>query len=152
MRQRSGLRLTSLMDILVVLLLFLLKSFVVDGEAMVPPPGLELPESTSRDPLRVSLVVAINDDAILVGDRQVATVGEALAGESMTIQPLAAELETVWAQLDDIAKHKGKGSAEARLVTIQGDRDIEFRVLQRVMYTLQSRGFEDIAFAVIERS
>ena len=40
MQVTGRLRLTSMMDILVVLLLFLLKSFVVEGEAMTPPAGL----------------------------------------------------------------------------------------------------------------
>ena len=34
------LRLTSMMDILTVLLLFLLKSFVVEGEVVTPAPGV----------------------------------------------------------------------------------------------------------------
>ena len=41
------LRLTSMMDILTVLLLFLLKSFVVEGEVVTPVPGVELPSSSA---------------------------------------------------------------------------------------------------------
>ncbi len=42
------LQLTSMMDILTVLLLFLLKSFVVEGEVITPVPGVDLPESSSE--------------------------------------------------------------------------------------------------------
>ena len=72
---KAVLRLTSMMDIFTSLLLFLLKSFVVDGEAVTPVPGVDLPESRSQDAAQPALVVAVFDDAILVGDEMVASVG-----------------------------------------------------------------------------
>ncbi|MCK4774074.1 MAG: biopolymer transporter ExbD, partial [Candidatus Krumholzibacteria bacterium] len=55
----TPLRLTSMMDILTVLLLFLLKSFVVEGEVMTPIPGVDLPESSSDTTPRAAVVIAI---------------------------------------------------------------------------------------------
>lgn len=146
------LKLTSMMDILTVLLLFLLKSFVVDGEAMVPPAGLELPESTADSKVRASIVVAINDDTILVGDEAVASVSESLADPSPVIEPLAAYFDATWRKLDDIARLKGQAESDARTVTIQGDRDMEYRVLEKVMFTLAESGFEDVSLAVIKKA
>jgi biopolymer transport protein ExbD len=150
--QPTGLRLTSMMDILTTLLLFVLKSFVAGGEATVPPPGLTLPRSTAEDPMQTSLVIAIEHDAILVGNEEIASLEEVKASPQMTIAPLEARLKTVWEQLDAIAAASGAAQADARVVTIQGDRDIEYRVLQKVMYTLNRNGFEDIALAVLKRS
>ena len=56
------LRLTSLIDIMVVLVFFLLKSFMVGGEAQTAAPGLSLPNSTSSAPPKQTLVVAVYDD------------------------------------------------------------------------------------------
>src|SRR5262249_60088625 len=65
--QGSGsVNLISMMDILTVLLLFLLKSYV-SGEVMVPPPGVRLPNSTADQSPQSSLVVAIDDNQILIG-------------------------------------------------------------------------------------
>jgi len=146
------LRMTSMMDILTTLLLFVLKAFVSGGEVSVPPPGLELPASTAENAMVSSLVVAIDDDDILVGGERVASVSEVAGSDDMLIEPMAAKLDDVWQQLDDIAQHQGSAEAQARTVTIQGDREIEFRVLQRVMYTLGQSGFEDIALAVIKNT
>ena len=33
-------------------------------------------------------------------------------------------------------------------MTIQGDRDLEFRLLERVMYTCGAAGFDEMALAV----
>ena len=75
----GSLKLTSMMDILTVLLLFLLKSFVVEGEVITPAPGVSLPESTSDTSPESSVVVAILDDRIMLDGRQVAQVASAVA-------------------------------------------------------------------------
>ena len=148
----GALRMTSMMDILTTLLLFVLKAFVAGGEVATPPPGLELPASTAENAMVASLVVAIDDDDILVAGERVASVSEVAGSDALLIEPMAAKLDGVWQQLDAIAQHQGSAEAQARTVTIQGDRNIEFRVLQRVMYTLGQSGFEDIALAVVKNT
>lgn len=147
----GGLRLTSLMDILTTLLLFVLMSFVAGGDAQVPPPGLQLPTSTAEDEMPSSLVVAIDDDAILVGSERIASVDAVVADAGLVIEPLAARLREARHTMDEIAARRGE-PVGGRSATIQGDRDIEFRVLQKVMFTLQQNGFERIALAVVRES
>ena len=144
--------LTSLMDILTCLLYFVLKSFVAGGEATVPPPGLELPKSTAEQPMVTSLVIAIDKEAILVGSERVVSVHDALASDRMSIEPLADRLRAAREQMHEIAILRGGADTVTRVVTIQGDEDIEFRVLQKVMYTLNEGGFQDIALAVIKKA
>jgi biopolymer transport protein ExbD len=143
---------TSMMDILVVLLLFLLKSFVVGGEIVNPPPGLELPQSTAEMPPEESLVIAIDEDAISVGSEKVISIEETVKAEGLIIAPLSERLQLVREQRDEIATLQGLEYVEEELVTIQGDREIEFRVLQKVMYTLSENGYDNVALAVIRTS
>jgi biopolymer transport protein ExbD len=56
------------------------------------------------------------------------------------------------ALMDDLAQKKGEKRQVSRLATIQGDAGIEFRVLQKVMYTLDRNGFPDIALAVLKKA
>jgi biopolymer transport protein ExbD len=151
-RGHSGLSLTSLMDILTCLLFFVLKSFVAGGESTVPPPGLTLPSSSAERAQATSLVVAIQKDAIYVGGERVASVAEAEASPQMLIAPLAERVKAARAQMDEIALQRGKRPEASHLVTIQGDSDIEFRVLQKVMFTLDQGGFPDIALAVLKKA
>lgn len=143
----SELRLTSMMDILTTLLLFVLKSFVVSGE-VVPPPGLELPTSSATEQPQSSLVVAIDDDVILLGDERIATVEEVTRSSQMLIPALDARLEAVRKQREGLATLRGDEFVEEQVVTIQGDRKIEFQVLHKVMYTLHYNGLQNIALAV----
>ena len=146
----GSVNLISMMDVLTVLLLFLLKSYVAGGEVMVPPPGISLPASTAEQPPQSSLVVAIDNDEIVVGTDRVTSVAEALRG-NLEIQPLTERLMLERQQQDEIAKLRGE-TVKTRTATIQGDRNIEFRVLQRVMYTLNRNGYESVALAVIAKS
>lgn len=140
-----------MMDILTVLLLFLLKSFVVDAGVINPPPGVELPKSTSRDTPETALVVAISDDAILVGNRPVTTVADALLGDDLLIRALETALTEELEQMDDIAVRQGEAAGGGQ-ITIQGDRNMEFQLLQRVMYTCGFAGFDEMSLAVIQES
>jgi biopolymer transport protein ExbD len=148
----GSVNLISMMDILTVLLLFLLKSYVAGGEVMVPPTGITLPSSSADQPPPTSLVVAIDDDEILVGSERVATLAEALGEPGMEIAPLTSHLRAVQEQQDQIARMRGGEPSQHRVATIQGDRNIEFRVLQKVMYTLGQNGYENIALAVLQKS
>ena len=148
----SGLSLTSLMDILTCLLFFVLKSFVAGGESTVPPPGLTLPSSTADNAQTTSLVVAVEKDAIYVSGERIASVYEVLSDADLVIAPLAARAEAARSQMNALAAQRGVAPAKSHLVTIQGDSDIEFRVLRKVMYTLDRSGFPDIALAVLKKA
>jgi biopolymer transport protein ExbD len=148
----GGLTLTSMMDILTTLLFFVLKSYVSGGEVTVPPPGVTLPRSTAEADMRTSVVVAIDKDAIILGGETIASVKETAKSEELLIAPLAARLTEARQQMDDLDRQRGKEQARTRLATIQGDTEVEFRVLQKVMYTLDRNGFPDIALAVLKKA
>jgi biopolymer transport protein ExbD len=148
----GGLTLTSMMDILTTLLFFVLKSYVSGGEVTVPPPGVTLPRSTAEADMRSSVVVAIDHDSIILGGETIASVKEAAESPELLIAPLADKLAEARAQMDDLDRRKGKAETGVRLATIQGDTEVEFRVLQKVMYTLDRNGFPDIALAVLKKA
>jgi len=148
----TPLRLTSMMDILTVLLLFLLKSFVVEGEAITPVPGVALPESSSDTTPQATIVIAIFDNTVMMDGEAVASVSDAVASSNLLIESLALRLDDARATVVDIARRRGGGEEFQGTVTIQGDRDIDFAILQRVMYTCTASGYEEISLAVIGTS
>jgi biopolymer transport protein ExbD len=141
------------MDILTVLVLFLLKSFVMEGEAVTPVPGVALPESSSKTPPRASIVIAIFHDSVMLNGEEVATVSKSVGSGDMLITPLAKRLDETREQATEIARLRGgKDAAFDGKVSIQGDRDINFAILQRVMYTCSASGYDHISLAVIGNS
>jgi len=148
----TPLRLTSMMDILTVLLLFLLKGFVVEGEALTPVPGVDLPESSSDATPRASIVIAIFDDAVLMDGEAVVTISAAVATNDLFIDALGARLDAARETVTEIARRRGSEEEFEGNVSIQGDREIDFSILQRVMYTCSMSGYENISLAVIGTS
>jgi biopolymer transport protein ExbD len=141
------------MDILTVLVLFLLKSFVMEGEAVTPVPGVALPQSSSKTPPRASIVIAIFHDSVMLNGEEVATVSKSITSGELLITPLAKRLDETREQATEIARLRGgKDTSFDGKVSIQGDRDINFAILQRVMYTCSASGYDHISLAVIGNS
>ena len=151
LKGQSNVNLISMMDILTVLLLFLLKSYVAEGEVMVPAKGLKLPVSTAEQTPKASLIVAIDGDAIRVGPDKIASASAAMASDDPVIEELAAKLQELRANPDQIAP-AATAAVDPRLVTIQGDKDIEYRLLRKVMFTLSRNGFENVSLAVLRNT
>lgn len=151
-RGQGQITMTSLMDILTTLLLFVLKSFVVEGEAVTPVPGVTLPESTSHASAQSAVVIAIFDDVVMMDGEVVATVSKSSRSRDLLIDALADRLDESRRQSIEIAKMRGDTEEFVGRVSIQGDRDIHFAIIQRVMFTCSQSGFENIALAVIESS
>ena len=149
---QSPLRLTSLMDILATLLLFLLKTYVAGGEVITPAPGVHLPASTSVTNPASSVVVAVFGGTIMIDGKVVATLPEAGGRGDLLIPDLADQLALNLQQGQAIADRRGDTESYTPKVAIQGDREIPFAVLQRVMYTCNHSGYGDIALAVLGAS
>ena len=143
---------TSLMDILTCLLLFVLKSVVLEGEVISPVPGVDLPQSTSNHSPHSSIAIAIFDDVVMMDGEVVASVSKAKKSNALLITPLANRLDAAYEKSVEIAKLRGEEEDFRGKVAIQGDRDIDFAILQRVMYTCSHSGFEEISLAVLEKS
>ena len=88
---------------------------------------------------------------VLVGEELVVTTESIRAETGYLIPELEARLLQIQLKSLKIAKAKGHTTLDPR-ATIQGDKDMEFAILQKVMYTLSETGFKDISLAVIKKS
>ncbi len=139
-RKATVLTVTSLVDILSILLIFLLLSFSPEGALLHAAQDLELPESTSNERvMETDRVIAVTANGVSVGPKMVATF-ENWKGE-LLIPGLAQELGDV------------VGTDESsRRVLIQGDRLVPFDMLYAVLFTSHQAGYSNLALAAYERS
>ncbi len=70
----------------------------------------------------------------------------------MRIAGLDASLAAAREQMEALAILKGDSAPFNGKVTIQGDRKLEFRLLQKVMATCSAQGFDQLSLAVIRDS
>jgi biopolymer transport protein ExbD len=136
------LQLTSLVDMMTILLIFLLKSFSMDGEVLTPAADLALPGSTSDERVAPMVNVAVTRTGVLLDGRSLLTLDElaSLPSEAATIGILETELTK-------LAAITGDADGD-RALTIQCDKNLDFALLKRVMRTCSVAGFDDFALLV----
>ena len=135
--------LVSLIDVFTILIFFLLSN---SGgvETLPSPKAVHLPESVAEKAPRETVIVVVSGTEILVGGRKIASVAEVMATEGDLIAPLKAELEQQ-ASRQVIRK---ENEADAKRLTIMGDKDIPYRLLRKIMFTGARANFADVSFAV----
>ncbi|MCU0774096.1 MAG: biopolymer transporter ExbD [Ideonella sp.] len=145
-RNQSALdmNLVALIDIFTILIFFLLSS-AAGVEILTNSKAVKLPESISQKAPVETVVVTVTASEIVVDGRLVARVDEALATDGDLIAPLKAELDLLQANRKVIREDN---AAQARAVTIMGDKDIPYRLLRKVMYTAAQANYSDVSFAV----
>lgn len=129
-------QLTSLVDMMVILLVFLLQTFSVQGQLVTPSRNLRLPPSSATAPAEPMRTVTVTTGGLGVDGRQVATLA-AIAAEpdSLLIAPLA------------VALRDAPGGAGP--VTVQCDRRLDFALLKRVLYTCNQAGYVGLSLLVL---
>ena len=136
--------LVSLIDVFTILIFFLLSS-ASGVELLSSPKSVKLPVSTADKSPKETIVVVVSAEDILVEGRKVATVAEAMATKGDLVEPLKAELDLLTTNRQAI---RAENQAQAKAVTIMGDKDIPYSLLRKVMYTSARANFSDVAFAV----
>lgn len=146
----AELNLTSLVDIFTIILLFLLKSYSAEPEILVPNPKLKLPISTASEAPVMKLIVQISSDDIIVEGENIVRVVDALETEETLIKPLLEALNRSTEMTEFIAKSNPLIKFTGDVI-IQGDKEIPFILLEKVMYTCGQAGYGNISLAVISR-
>lgn len=150
-------QITSMVDMFVILLVFLLKSYSTSPVNITPKDGLRLPESSAiTDPVDVvKLIVA--EDGVFVEDKKVMELvkGRVPAGAMDANDP--SFLKSLYEALDERAKHaqeisKVNDSFEFDgKILMQADRELSYEILQKVMYTSMMAGYADVKLAVAQK-
>jgi biopolymer transport protein ExbD len=144
---KGGLHLVSLMDIFTILVFFLLvNSSTV--EQLPSTKAVKLPESSSERLPEETLLILVNNDDVIVQGRRVAKASEIIASEDNIIPSLKQELEFQLQQRIGIAATPDDPGA----VTIMGDKQIPYKLLKRILYTLSESNYKNISLAVVKKS
>jgi biopolymer transport protein ExbD len=148
-KREARLMLVSLIDTFVILVVFLFQNFSAEGDIMSIAPDLTLPEARIDNKPTQSVIVAVTTKSIVVEGKRVADSDEALMDPDLVIDGLyeemvrIADLKRAIAELDETKEFRGE-------VIIQGDKQITFELLKRVMYTCGRAEYGEISLAVLK--
>ena len=164
----AGLNITSMMDMMTIILVFLLKSYSTQDISVAPSEDLELPVSTVKKAPEMAVNVVVSKKNIVVDGVPLAFSLEKAPdpdnpGQSkLQIPEDQRNGQLIDALLDelskkaDTAKNIGaqSGSAEHEFkgrLLIQCDKKLPFEILRQVMYTAGQAQFSEFKFVVYKQ-
>ena len=159
------LTLTSMIDIMVVVLVFLLKSYATSMNAYSEVPGIKLPESMGKKAPQDALSLVIKPEAIVFEHQRVVEFKKSpnsisnqepkyqfqqndLSEGGLKIIPLYEALIQKKEQSEIIqARYEGTEKTNQKLrfdgvLAIQADKKIQYNTLRKIMYTAGDAGYE----------
>jgi len=143
------LNLTSMMDMFTIILVFLLKTYSTDGMLIQPSEYLTLPSSSIEKSPEVALDLVISKEWVMVNHEPVEKVDNILANNSLIIETLKEKL-SIYAReakrMEELYGTKFSGK-----VTIQGDREIPYKLLVKVMATCGKSEFPNMRLVVYKK-
>jgi biopolymer transport protein ExbD len=140
-------QLTSLVDVLSVLLIYLLQSFSTEGEIITTTKDMILPESSAQKKPELNVTITVNNHSILAESKLVANVDEVISSDDIVIPQLFEWLKQRREMTEKIAMYSSKAKFTGN-VTIVGDKRIHFSLLKKIMYTCGQQGYNNFALAV----
>jgi biopolymer transport protein ExbD len=144
-RDREGVDvdITSLLDILTILLVFLLKSYNASDLKLDLQKGLEMADSTAKEMTRFAPVVQVNkEQKVFVNNKEIGRV------------PASGEMKALTDFLKNEKKKTEANNAmkkqqyNAELVNLVFDKDMDYGIVQRVMNDSALAGYSQFKFVV----
>lgn len=163
--QLSGLMLTSMVDVMAMLVVFLLMNYNDLQVQIKESDDLRLPESTAQANPETAVNIVVTTQAIYAEEKKVAeltdfAVPAALreSAGSYLIVPLANELKGMAEKAKAIINQSKKeedialrGQPFEGTAIIQADRNIPFSLLRDVMYSAGQAEFSNFRFLVLRK-
>lgn len=144
--ESTGMMLTSLMDIFIVLVLYLLVN-QSDGVNIEPPSRVVLPDSAVDTMPRPSIMVVLSEQDVKIQGESVVSMAEVKASNQPEIEPIRQAIVRIKTE----AEQKKNQAGVATEVTIVADRGVPYKVLKKVMLSSSNAGYGKISFAVNQK-
>lgn len=133
----ARLQLTSLVDMMVILVVFLLMSFSVEGQLITPAEGLELSPSTSDQPVVAGLVIEVGPQEVRLAGRTVQPTASLAIDNAEALKPLLDALSAM------------ELPVASTPVLLQVDRRVPYSSLSKVLGTCSGAGWANLSLVVL---
>lgn len=144
-REPVDVDITSLLDILTILLVFLLKSYNASDLKLDLQKNLEMADSDARAMTRYAPVIQINKEArVFLNNKE---IGRLPASGEMPVLTEALKKAKAGIEADN-SKKAANQQTNTELVNLIFDRDMDYAVVQRVMHGSALAGYSQFKFIV----
>jgi biopolymer transport protein ExbD len=143
----ADLNLVAYIDMMTMLVIFLLMSFSATGEILFVQKNITLPDAQNWSDLERAPVIGVTKDVVTLDGRQVAT-GEDLMKDSATGDMKITELHDELVTAKNNYKLLHPSEDFKGVCIIQSDKNVEFKMLRKVMFSAAAAGYQNVNFAV----
>lgn len=145
------LNITSMLDMFTILIIFLLKSYSAEGIILTIPADLNLPQSTTQSTPEPGLIVEVSNDTLVVDGKVLdVDLAEIENSDQLLVSSLYEHLMAKTSQYEEISELNPNAGFTGRLI-LEGDRNISFRLLKKILYTCGQAGFINQSLAVFQK-
>lgn len=145
------LNLTSMIDIFVLMVVFLIQQFSADGDLLFMTDKIKMPEAANYEQIERAPVIQVSREDISIEGAMVAQVDDVAREELWNIQPLEEKLRDQKKAFDVLRQAGASGEFKGD-INIQADKQVPFKIIKKVMYSANQAGYFNINFAVIAGS
>jgi len=143
---------TSLLDVLVILLVFLLKSYSSSGFLANIPKGVNLPNSESQSINNPGIVVQASKTRIWVDDKIIIDASKSSliydhGGRRLTA--LFDELQRKKEKIKEIHKTAKNAKPFSGSINLVLDKEIKYKFLKKILYTAAEAGYKTYQLVVL---
>jgi len=143
---------TPLVDMFVIIVLFLIANFSATGEVLMMTKDIQLPEAVNVKEVEMHPVVMVSGDQVSISGNVVGQVQDLVKEEYLNIPALEEKLRDMKKQFEDLhTMAEGNTNAFKGDVNIQADKNVEFSIIKRVMFSCASAGYNNINFATLQK-
>jgi biopolymer transport protein ExbD len=146
-------QLTSLIDVMTFLLVFIIKSFSVQGDVIMPSDNLKLPISATNKPPQPAASIEITATTVMAEGKALSALSAADRTDPLLIPGVYQWMARLREKMTRPSHELPAASASPPLagVLIQADREIEYANIKRVMYSCSKAGFSDFTILAIQK-
>jgi len=146
----ADLLITPMVDMFVIIVLFLIANFSATGEVLMMTKDIQLPEAMNVREVEMVPVVMVSNDQVLVSGTVIGRVEDLSREDYLNIPALEEKLREMKKQFEDLhSLAKDDAGGFKGDVNIQGNKDVQFKIIKRVMFSCATAGYNNINFAVM---
>lgn len=151
--ENAALGMTSLMDIVSIIVVYLLKSYASDPVLITPIAEQKIPLSKMDMPIKEGIAIYISSRELIFNEEQLATLTEGELDPNVVqghvIRPLFEKLEEETEKSKQV--FEARGEEWVGHVILIGDEALKFSTIVDVMYTAGRLEYSEYSFCIIQK-
>ncbi len=136
LEEESKVQLTSLLDVLTILLIFLMKSFSLNPQITNLEPNIQVPIAQPKAQIKNELILSISKTQVIFNGNTIFTL------------PIHSNNEEEILQKLDLAL--AKSFSRSKSLIIQADQSLPFGQIKKILSACQNSSFKNISILVLQ--